>query len=59
MEKIKADALLTTCVDSHFVLTEFMEEMKQGMVHAASIETRTFLPEEQVRHHCVVGNQHL
>ncbi|MGD8385895.1 MAG: hypothetical protein PVG49_02050 [Desulfobacteraceae bacterium] len=59
MDKIKADVLLTTCVNDHFVLPEFMEEMRLGMTHAASIETRTFLPEEQASHHCAVGNQQL
>jgi hypothetical protein len=59
MEKIKADVLLTTCVDDHFVLSEFMDEMKRGMINAASIKTCTFLPEEQASHHCAVGNQRL
>ena len=59
MEKIKADVLLTTCVDDHFVLNGFMAEMKRGMENASSIETRTFLREEQASHHCAVGNQHL
>ena len=59
MENIKADVLLTTCVDDHFVLNEFMHEMQRGMVSAASIETRTFLREEQASHHCAVGNQQL
>jgi alpha-beta hydrolase superfamily lysophospholipase len=59
MEKIKADVLLTTCVEDHFVLNEFMDEMKLAMVNASSIETRTFLREEQASHHCAVGNQQL
>jgi pimeloyl-ACP methyl ester carboxylesterase len=59
IENIRADVLLTNCVDDHFVLLEDMDLIEKRLINAKSIEKKTFCREEHASHHCCIGNQKL
>jgi len=55
-DKIKADVLLTCCLEDHFIPTKMIEKQEKALTNARSIEKRYFTKEEHAAAHCAVGN---
>jgi alpha-beta hydrolase superfamily lysophospholipase len=55
-QRIRADVLLTSATEDHFIPTIMIEKQEKDLTNAMSIEKRYFTKEEHASAHCAVGN---